>query len=76
MGGIPVGKRRFHAFLSHAHVDKGRADQLVEWLRDVAAVPVWYDAVNMPPGATIAQVLPDAIENSRSLILLMSKDSA
>jgi hypothetical protein len=75
MGGIPVGKRRFHAFLSHAHVDSGRADRLVAWLRDVAAVPVWYDAVNMPPGATIAEVLPDAIENSRSLILLLSQES-
>jgi hypothetical protein len=75
MGGIPVGKRRFHAFLSHAHVDKCQADQIVEWLGDVAAVPIWYDAVNMPPGSTIAQVLSDAIDNSRSLILLLSKES-
>jgi hypothetical protein len=75
MGGVPIGKRRFHAFLSHAHVDKAHADQLFEWLRDVAAVPVWYDTANMPPGATIAQALPEAIENSRSVILLLSKQS-
>jgi hypothetical protein len=75
MGGVPVGKRRFHTFLSHAHVDKVQADRLVAWLRDTAAVPVWYDAVNMPPGATIAEMLPDAIENSRSLILLLSQES-
>lgn len=75
MGGIPIGKRRFHAFFSHAHVDKAHADQLFYWLRDVAAVPVWYDTVNMPPGATIAQALPEAIENSRSIILLLSKQS-
>jgi len=74
MAGI-LGKRRFHAFLSHAHVDKGRADELVEWLRDVSGAPVWYDAVNLPPGATIAEALPAAIEGSRSLILLLSKES-
>lgn len=75
MDGIPVGKRRFHALLSHAHADKDQADQIVEWLRDIAAVPIWYDAVNMPPGSTIAQVLSDAIDNSRSMILLLSKES-
>ncbi|WP_410594034.1 TIR domain-containing protein [Amycolatopsis sp. lyj-23] len=71
----PVGKRRFHAFLSHAHVDKQRADELHEWLRDIAGIPVWYDATQMPSGATIAQMLPEAIENSRSLLLLMSEES-
>ena len=75
MSGTPVGKRRFHAFLSHAHVDKDQADHLFKWLQDVAGMPVWYDAVNMPPGATIAQALPEAIENSRSVILLLSKQS-
>jgi hypothetical protein len=71
----PVGKRQFHTFLSHAHVDKDRADQLVEWLRDMAGVPVWYDQTHMRPGATIAQALPEAIEDSRSLTLLLSKES-
>lgn len=73
MGGISVEKRQYHAFLSHAHVDKARADQLVGWLRDVAGVPVWYDSFNLPPGATIEEALPAAIENSRSMILLLSK---
>jgi hypothetical protein len=75
MSETPVGKRRFHAFLSHAHVDKDQADHLFKWLQDVVGVPVWYDAVNMPPGATIAQALPEAIGNSRSVILLLSKQS-
>jgi TIR domain-containing protein len=75
MDGIPVGKRRFHAFLSHAHVDKTQADRLAEWLQDVAGVRVWYDAVNMPPGGTIARVLPDAIEHSRAMIILLSNES-
>jgi hypothetical protein len=75
MSETPVGKRRFHAFLSHAHVDKDQADHLFKWLQDVAGMPIWYDAVNMPPGATIAQALPEAIENSRSILLLLSKRS-
>jgi hypothetical protein len=29
MSETPVGKRRFHAFLSHAHVDKDQADHLL-----------------------------------------------
>ena len=45
------------------------------WLRDVVAAPVWYDAVDLPPGAAAATALPDAIERSRSLILLLSKES-
>jgi hypothetical protein len=72
---LPVGKRPFHAFLSHAHVDREHADRLAGWLRDVVDAPIWYDAVNLPPGATVAAALPDAIERSRSLILLLSKDS-
>ena len=72
MGETPVGKRQFHAFLSHAHVDQDRADELVRWLHDIAGVPVWYDQTHLPPGATIAQALPRAIEDSRSLIVLLS----
>ncbi len=75
LSAIPVGKRRFHLFLSHAHVDKDRADLLYAWLSNVAAIPVWYDAVNMPPGATIAEQLPEAISNSRAMLLLLSKES-
>lgn len=72
---LPVGKRPFHAFLSHAHVDRGRADRLAGWLRDVVDAPVWYDAVDSPPGTAVAAALPAAIERSRSLILLLSKES-
>jgi TIR domain len=75
MARVPVGKRKFHAFLSHAHVDKAVADLLFEWLSNVVGAPVWYDSVELPPGATIEEVLPSAIENSRSMILLLSKVS-
>ena len=70
-----VGKRRFHAFLSHAHVDKDQADTLFHLLSDVANIPVWYDSVNLPPGATIADNLFEAIQNSRAVIILLSRQS-
>jgi TIR domain len=70
-----IGKRPFHAFLSHAHVDKEKTDSLYHFLYDVANIPVWYDAVNLPPGATIAGSLFEAIENSRAAIILLSQQS-
>jgi len=70
-----VGKRRFHAFLSHAHVDKDQADTLFHLLSDVANIPVWYDSVNLPPGATIADNLFEAIQSSRAVIILLSRQS-
>lgn len=75
MAGAIVGKRPFHAFLSHAHVDKEEADKLFHLLSEVANIPVWYDAVNLPPGATIAENLFEAIENSRAVIILLSEKS-
>ena len=74
-GGTLVGRRRFHAFLSHAHVDSAIAAHLAVWLRDVVKVPVWYDADQLPPGARIASALSGAIEQSRALILLLSKQA-
>lgn len=72
---VPIGKRAHHAFLSHAHVDRTDADRLYRWLSDVVGLSVWYDAKNLPVGATIGQALPQAISDSRALMLLLSKDS-
>jgi len=70
-----VGKRPFHTFLSHAHVDKRQADKLYHFLSEMANIPVWYDAVNLPPGGTIVENLFEAIENSRTAIILLSHQS-
>jgi TIR domain len=70
-----VGKRRFHAFLSHAHVDKALADNLYHFLSEIAGIPIWYDAVDLPPGATILDNLFDGIENSRAAVILLSQRS-
>jgi hypothetical protein len=52
MAEIVIGKRPYHVFLSHAHVNKARADSLYDFLVRVAGIPVWYDAVDLPPGAS------------------------
>jgi hypothetical protein len=70
-----IAKRPFHAFLSHAHVDKEKADSLYRFLADLANIPVWYDAVNLPPGALIGGSLFEAIESSRAAIILLSQQS-
>jgi TIR domain len=75
MAEMLIGKRHYHAFLSHAHVDKSYADALFRLLSGVAKIPIWYDAENLPPGATIAENLFQAIESSRAVIVLLSRQS-
>ncbi len=75
MAGTPVGKRPFHAFLSHAH--GGPASKLTSWLRGCAMwwASRWFDADTLPAGALIGTTLAKAIENCRALILLLSRNS-
>jgi TIR domain len=75
MADAVIGKRPYHAFLSHAHVDKGQADRLYDFLTRVAGFRVWYDAVDLPPGASFVRGLHEAIEESRNAIILLSHDS-
>ena len=75
MADTVIGKRPYHAFLSHAHVNKAQADSLYDFLMRAAGIRVWYDAVDLPPGASFARGLFEAIEESRSAIILLSHDS-
>jgi hypothetical protein len=70
-----IGKRPYHAFLSHAHVDKAQADRLYDFLSRVAGFRVWYDTDDMPPGAAFGSRLYEAIESSRAAIILLSRNS-
>jgi len=75
MDPLPVHKRKFHAFLSHAHVDKGVVDRIDCWLNESAGIPVWYDARNLAGSALIGTKLPEAIIQCRAMILALSKAS-
>jgi TIR domain len=72
---LPVLKRPFHAFLSHAHTDKAIVDSLDDWLYGICGIRVWYDDRNLPPASQIATELPNAIANCRSMIMILSKKS-
>jgi len=52
MADTVIGKRPYHAFLSHAHVNTAQADSLYDFLVQVTGIPVWYDAVDLPSGAS------------------------
>lgn len=75
MVAVPIHKRKFHTFLSHAHADKAVVDKLYEWISNISGIPVWYDAHHLPVGATIATHLATAITQCRSLILVLSPSS-
>lgn len=75
MAEVVIGKRPYHAFLSHAHVDKAQADRLYDFLSRVADFRIWYDTDDMPPGARFGTRLSEAIQSSRAVIILLSRSS-
>src|ERR1035438_2802981 len=72
---IPVHRRQFDAFLSHAHTDRAFADALFRWLTEIAGLNIWYDAKNLDGGALIGTGLQTAIEQCRGILLLASADA-
>jgi len=75
MNELPIHKREFHAFLSHAHADKVIVDRINSWLTEVAGVPIWYDARYLQASAQIATELPSEIIKCRAMIIILSKTS-
>ena len=71
---LPVSKRDFDAFLSHAHVDRVFVERLYTWLTECAGLNVWYDAKQMP-GQGIASGLKSGIERSRAAIVVASAEA-
>ncbi|MDX2161542.1 MAG: toll/interleukin-1 receptor domain-containing protein [bacterium] len=72
----PVHQRDFHLFLSHASADKSVVvEKLFHWLTESAGLRVWYDADAIAGGSAFGSVLPQAIEQCRALVLMLSKAS-
>ena len=72
---LPVRRRQFDAFLSHAHVDGAFAEALYRWLGNSCGLNIWYDAVKMVGGSGIGSGLQRAIEECRGLVLIGSADA-
>ena len=73
MNELPIHRRKFHTFLSHASADKDIVNNIKYLLSEVCKIPVWYDADYLPAGAHIATELPEAIVQCRSMIIILSK---
>jgi len=72
MSALPINKRSYRTFLSHAHADKAFVDDLYLWLRDYAGMKVWYDSAEFPSGL-VASELGRAVENCQSAILTLTE---
>ncbi len=72
---LPIHKREFDIFLSHAHKDKEFVDTLYHWLSNTAGLSVWYDSQDMGGGSLLASDLQNAIERCKGVLLLVSDDS-
>jgi hypothetical protein len=69
---LPINKRDFDVFLSHAHQDHVFVSELDRWLTEKAGFNVWYDAREMGGGALLATDLQRAIERCRGILLVAS----
>jgi len=72
---LPVRRRQFDAFLSHAHADRTFVDALYKWLANMCGLNIWYDAVKLSGGSGIGSALQNAIEECRGLLLIGSIDA-
>ena len=72
---LPVRRRQFDAFLSHAHADRTFVDALYKWLANMCGLNIWYDAVKMAGGSGIGSGLQSAIEECRGLLLIGSTNA-
>jgi len=71
---LPIQKRDFDVFLSHAHVDAAFVSQLDRWLT-TAGLRVWYDQRELAGGSLLATDLQAAIERCRAVLLVASEES-
>jgi hypothetical protein len=71
---LPIQRRDFDIFLSHAHKDAAFVSQLDRWLTN-AGLRVWYDARELAGGALLATDLQAAIERCRGILLVASDES-
>ena len=72
---LPLHKRDFDLFLSHAHKDQDFVVALDKWLTEKAGLKVWYDARELGGGALLATDLQLAIERCRGVLLVASEQS-
>jgi hypothetical protein len=66
-------KREYDLFLSYGHADVARVEPIVRLLTKKAGLKVWFDAEMGNAATRSAELLSDAIENSRAAMFLLSE---
>ena len=72
---LPINKREFDLFLSHAHKDQAFVARLDQWLTRTAGLSVWYDARELGGGSLLATDLQRAIGRCRGVLLVASDEA-
>ncbi|MGA2405869.1 MAG: toll/interleukin-1 receptor domain-containing protein [Bacteroidales bacterium] len=72
---LPINKRDFDVFLSHAHTDHVFVEVLDRWLTEKAGMTVWYDSRELSGGAALATGLQKGIERCRAIIIVVTSDA-
>lgn len=72
---LPINKRDFDIFLSHAHKDHRFVSELDRWLTDKAGFTVWYDKRELAGGSLLATDLQSAISRCRGCLLIASEEA-
>lgn len=72
---LPIDKREFDIFLSHAHKDRAFIDELDNWLSEIAGFEVWYDTRDFSAGSSLATHLQEAIERCKGALLVATDTS-
>lgn len=66
---IPIHKRKFHSFISHAYIDQNIVEELESWLVNKAGFSIWYDAHFYQAESELGNIL----EQCKSIIILLSE---
>ena len=72
---LPLNRRDFDLFLSHAHKDSALVERLDAWLTETVGATVWLDRRELPGGAMLATVLQAAIGRCRGVIIVASDEA-
>lgn len=72
---VPVHRRPYAVFLSHAHADVGFVEALHTWLHDVAGIEVWLDSRHLDGGTSIRGGLTSGIEQCRGMLILATTEA-
>lgn len=72
---LPIHKREFDIFLSHAHKDKDFVHELDQWLMEYVGLSVWYDGRELAGGSLLATDLQMSIERCKGILLVASEEA-